>query len=187
VEWLDNPSFPWLVLHGEKGVGKSHLANILALLFMAKSGRPARSICWSPWIKEQHRRIERSKAGHELDEGGDVTALFHVPFLVLDDISTGQVGASAWALELLFTVLQERQDKLTVFTTNIGLSDRRNQPSRFRKMLTDQAERLNGSKATYLDLVEKICDRFGMGPGRRVKRYVKLIGRVGSYRQAVEE
>lgn len=171
VEWLDKMDVPWLALIGSKGVGKTYLAKILGVLWMTKTKTLAKHVKWAPWLNQQRARIGQSVAGKDVSEEPDIASLYHVPFLIVDDLSTGRVGASTWALETLFALMEARTDRPTVFVSNAPLADRIDENSGkrlfspYRRQLLTQANKANGDRIIYLDLVEKVCDRFSQGLG----------------------
>ena len=177
IIWLRNTERKsdryWLSLVGNKGTGKTHLGCILGTLWMMKHQTLAKRLPWAAWLNQQRSRIGKSVAGQDVSHIPDVTAVYNVPFLIVDDLSTGRVGATIWSLETLFSIMEERdRNRLpTVFISNAPLADTINPDtnkrtfSPYRRQLIAQANRANGDKATYLDLVEKVCDRFSQGKG----------------------
>lgn len=172
ISWLDRASNskPWLVLIGGKGVGKTRLAQILGTLWMLKTQTIAKHIAWTAWLNKQRSRIGQSVSGKDVSDLPDIASLYDVPFLIVDDLSTGRVGASTWALETLFALMEARRDRPTIFISNAPLADYVNGDGRrkfspYRQQLVAQAAKANGDRATYEDLVEKVCDRFSQGLG----------------------
>lgn len=177
VRWLKDlekdPDRYWLSLIGNKGVGKTHLACILGTLWMIKTRTIAKRLPWAAWLNKQRSRIGQSVAGQDVSRIPDVTSAYTVPFLIVDDLSTGRVGATVWSLETLFSIMEARDENRlpTVFISNAPLADVVDEEtgkrtfSLYRRQLIAQAARANGNRKTYLDLVEKVCDRFSQGKG----------------------
>lgn len=104
----------WLCLHGAYGAGKSHLAAAIALDW-ASRGRQVR-------YRSTPGLLDALKAGFA---DGTSDATFHdvltCDLLVLDDL--GAEHLSGWARERLFRLLNERQHRATIITSNVHPDD----------------------------------------------------------------
>lgn len=110
--WMMGEGLPWLVLTGDWGVGKSHLAEG-AVRALVERGEYVR---WQPVVNllTEMRRMVAAKA----DMDGFLDRVKITPWLVLDDL--GRERATDWAQEALYRLVQGRQvSRLrTLVTTN---------------------------------------------------------------------
>ena len=173
----------WLWLWGDKGVGKTHLATIAGVLWIARQQRGAYLANWADWISKMQRRISHDTRYKPIPpelEDAHIQTLVDVPFLILDDVSTGHTVTTLWALDQLYVLLNGRIGKPTVITSNLAIWS-------YTKLLLHPPSKVNGERETYIDVAEKVADRLGTGPGGYVMREVQLKSKDGSYRQEVAE
>jgi DNA replication protein DnaC len=117
--YADNPK-GWLVLLGETGCGKTHLAAAIGHYLRAREMKV--EFCVVPDLLDALRSASRENA-----DGGDVDdvleAVRTTPCLILDDL--GVHSATPWAQEKLFQILNYRYNaKLpTVITVGCALDD----------------------------------------------------------------
>jgi len=113
-----------LWLYGSTGVGKSHLAmSILKALNQSKE-----HTCLFVDVDEMLRKIKHSFNDREtrFTEEYFVELLTEVDFLVMDDLGaeTGNIEtlkqATDWTSKILRAIINGRQDKVTIFTTNLS-------------------------------------------------------------------
>lgn len=106
----------WLVLYGNYGAGKSHLAAAIAHVAIEHGMRVRyRSL---PGL------FDALKAGFE---DGSSDAIFDdllaSDLLILDDLFDSDIRASDWRRSRLFRLLNERETKPTVITSNRRIDD----------------------------------------------------------------
>lgn len=115
-DWLHGGMYPWLLLIGDFGVGKTGLA--IALIKQAiTEGRSAVFRVTPELLSEIRATYGRGAGPSELDL---VTALKGVDLLALDDL--GAERMTDWVEEKLFEILNHRYNerRRTVITTNLG-------------------------------------------------------------------
>lgn len=106
-----------LTLHGKFGVGKSHLAKVISDMAIAKGYS---SIFIS--IPKLLRKIRATyNKDSEVNEDQLLEMLESVDVLVLDDIGTEK--GTDWARERLFDLMDSRQGKHTIYTSNYSPKD----------------------------------------------------------------
>lgn len=123
---LNNNELINVWLKGKPGVGKSHLSISLLKALNASKDRT----CLFVDVDEALRRIKGSFNNKEskYTEEYVINLLSEVDFLVLDDIGaeTGNIDtekeASDWTNRVLRAIINSRQDKVTIFTTNLSSS-----------------------------------------------------------------
>ncbi len=109
-EWLPGN----VLLYGSYGTGKSHLA-ISATKLAINNGHTALFISVPKLfskIKETYNRDSK------ITEDGLIGLINSVELLVLDDIGA-ESGREAWCQDKLFLILDGRQGKRTIYTTNL--------------------------------------------------------------------
>ncbi len=109
--------FPWLVLHGPPGVGKSHLASAAVNLLLARGEFVVYMTAPEMLIA---LRESFSKQGESFGDALD--KYLKCEWLVLDD--WGAEKASDWASEVWFTIFNSRYRNglATMVTSNLNLS-----------------------------------------------------------------
>lgn len=131
-----DPRYPWLYIHGSYGAGKSHLA---AAICHERQQRGAvvryRSV---PGMLDALRR-EMNRSG----ESDLMQDLITCDLLVLDDIGTEHL--TAWAEERLFRIINERQGKALILTSNLHPIDLQNRPDRTEKINARIGSRIDGN------------------------------------------
>jgi DNA replication protein DnaC len=120
---------PWLVLHGEYGTGKSHLAAAVIHYMVDLGWRECYFRVWTRYINRLQATMDRKRQaddefGHETQ--ADILAeLTRGAVVAIDDID--KQPASEWTRSKLFDVLNTRYNKIipTVLTFNTSLADRK--------------------------------------------------------------
>lgn len=169
LNYLARGGSPWVYLSGECGMGKTHLACVLAVTWAivkdrvmnwSKRGRvPALFVNWSDWLNDRRESYSDSEVQVSL------RPLISVPFLVLDDVG---LELTAHSLKHLYLLLEARRTKPTILTSNIKLSELR--------------ARLKGVGGDAGDWAEKVRDRLAKGTGGSVSAELVFASRFGSYR-----
>ncbi len=116
-EILDSPSIEWLVLIGNHGTGKTHLAVAIANKRLTQ-GRPAIFIV-VPDLLDRLRATFSPTSTVTYDELFETART--TPLLILDDL--GAQSSTPWAQEKLYQIINERYNRRlsTVITTNLSL------------------------------------------------------------------
>ena len=116
--FADQPS-GWIVLSGNTGSGKTHLASAIANE-LTDSETPALMLT-VPSLLDRLRATFAPDAPHSFSEMYNLVE--RVGVLVLDDL--GAQSSTSWATEKLFQLLNERhvRELPTVITTNLALRD----------------------------------------------------------------
>jgi DNA replication protein DnaC len=115
-----------LLLIGNYGTGKSHLAVSIAKEVMNKKYMPALFISTPKLLTKLRSTYNRSS--YESEEGL-INKLSRVSLLVLDDLGSEQSKASndsneqTWATSKIFEIIDNRIGKHTIFTTNYDISE----------------------------------------------------------------
>jgi DNA replication protein DnaC len=110
----------WLVLHGENGNGKSHLAAAIANHLVERGRVPVLFITVPDFLHSLREALRGN--GQEGDEySARLNAAREVDVLILDDL--GAERLSEWAEEVLFVILDHRYrgERPTVVITNLAL------------------------------------------------------------------
>lgn len=140
---LENPSN--LLFHGRSGVGKSHLAKSIADKLME---RGYTTIFIS--LPKLLRKIRSTYSGDaKINEDKLFSILVDVDLLVLDDI--GAEGRTDWATERIFDLIDSRQGKSTLYTTNYdvkGMLERFGERD-FSRILNDDSTAIFVSGENY--------------------------------------
>ncbi len=120
---------PWLVLHGEYGTGKSHLAAAVVWFLIDAGWRDCYFRVWTRYVNRlqatmDKRRNADDEFGHETQ--ADILAeLTRGVVVAIDDID--KQPASEWTRSKLFDVLNTRYNKIapTVLTFNTSIMERK--------------------------------------------------------------
>jgi DNA replication protein DnaC len=120
---------PWLVMHGEFGTGKSHLAAAVVRFFIDDGDRHCFFRVWTRYINRLQATMDKTR--HTDDEFGhetqaDILAeLTRGHVVAIDDID--KQPASEWTRSKLFDVINTRYNKMapTILTFNTDLEDRK--------------------------------------------------------------
>ncbi len=116
---LERPRFEWLVLLGNHGSGKTHLAAAIAN-YRLQQARPAIFVVVPDLLDRLRATFAPSSdvSYDELFEAARSTAL-----LVLDDL--GAQSTTSWAQEKLYQIINERYNRRlpTVISSNLSLDD----------------------------------------------------------------
>lgn len=104
----------WLCFHGAYGAGKSHLAAAIAHLRVSAG--------WSVRYRSVPGMLDAIKEGFK---DGSSDMVFHdvlgADLLILDDL--GAQHLTGWGYERLFRIINERQHRPTIITTNVHPDD----------------------------------------------------------------
>ena len=159
---------PWLWLYSQKyGVGKTHLAAMLSVHWIAVTETPAKLISWSRFLQST-----RDSFGSDVKPAVYLEELIEIPFLVLDDLACGRSWSSQWATEQLESLIDGRKSRNTVITANY-------EPESFIRALRNADNTRNWSRT---DVINKLIDRLGRGRGGSVA-VMDMLPSTGSYRQ----
>jgi DNA replication protein DnaC len=101
-----------LILSGNYGTGKSHLSVAAAKMLMEEG-----ITCIFVTVQKLMTLIKQTfDRGNNLNEGDLLTALEDVDVLILDDIGAEQL--TEWSMPKLLEILDARQGKCMIYTTN---------------------------------------------------------------------
>ena len=125
----------WLVLHGPKGNGKSHLAAAITNYLIDEQGTAALFLTAPDLLRSLRQEIQASVEGRSGESSAMLDAVQEVPVLILDDL--GAQRWTEWAEEQLFLLLdfRYRLESPTVVITNEELETL---PSRIYSRLGDR-------------------------------------------------
>jgi DNA replication protein DnaC len=120
---------PWLVMHGEYGTGKSHLAAAVIRFFVEEGDRRCFFRVWTRYINRLQATMDKTRHiddefGHETQ--ADILAeLTRGHVVAIDDID--KQPASEWTRSKLFDVINTRYNRMapTVLTFNTAIGDRK--------------------------------------------------------------
>lgn len=156
VDWYNGlPDSGALVLAGDVGCGKTHLANALANLY----GR------WRISYYEEVELVKKIQATYDdktQSEESIIRALFRSDLLILDDLGTYTTKNEGWLLNLysrIFNDYMTVREKPILITTNLPM---------FAKGDNTGLEARIGARS-----FSRLCDALG---GIRSGRYVDLFG-----------
>lgn len=109
-----------LVLHGEPGTGKTHLA-IAATLACCERGLRAEFWPWQRVLREMQLRFDAQDDSAQAFE----ERLARVPVLVIDDLGAEQRSRSGWSAEVFEHLLDSRlsSGRSLLVTTNLAPAD----------------------------------------------------------------
>jgi DNA replication protein DnaC len=126
----------WLVIHGPKGNGKSHLAAAITNYLIDERGVAALFLTAPDLLRSLRQEIQASVQDKSMNNAALLDAAQEVPVLVLDDL--GAERWTEWAEEQLFLLLdfRYRMESPTVVITNEELETL---PSRIYSRLGDRA------------------------------------------------
>jgi len=113
VETFDIKEPRNLLLYGNYGTGKSHLSVSITKALMEKE---ITSIFIS--MPKLHTTIKNTYNRKDKTESDIMQGLEKIDLLVLDDI--GAESDTDWAIQKLFEILDSRQGKHNIFTTNLN-------------------------------------------------------------------
>ena len=115
----------WLVLYGNYGAGKSHLAAAIVRHALAAGWQSCYFRAWTTYLGRFKAAWDRQRKGDYNGECEDdiIRELQHGDLVVIDDLD--KRAPTDWALSTLYTVLNDRwQHNLpTVLTFNYGPGD----------------------------------------------------------------
>lgn len=110
-----------LLFTGECGVGKSHLAKVIADGVMKKENPETETKYTAIFINvpKLKRKIRSTyDSDSEISENEVFETLENVDLLVLDDL--GAEKQSEWTMESIFDIVEGRQGKNTIYTSNLN-------------------------------------------------------------------
>ena len=109
-----------LLLMGEVGCGKTHLAAATANRVLDKGGE-AQFLVVPEFLDQLRFSYRRENEG--LDEADIISRAYNVPLLILDDL--GAHNYSDWVCNTLFTIINHRYNRNLpcVITTNLSIHD----------------------------------------------------------------
>lgn len=165
LEWLLGllgHSKPWLVFFGENGLGKTHLAVMLAKFWVLRTSQDARIINWSCWLMERRESYGNNKQV-------SLQELIDVHFLVVDDIG---LECKEHSLKHLYMLLEGRATKPTIITMNLDL-----------RRYKDAVKEASASNLAATLYAKNIADRLNPGPGGLVHKQLRFHSPQGSYRK----
>lgn len=165
LEWLLGllgHSKPWLVLIGDNGMGKTHLAVMLAKFWVLRTSQDARIVNWTIWLMQRRESYGNGKQV-------SMQELIDVHFLVIDDIG---LECKEHSVKHLYMLLEGRTMKPTVITMNLDLGDYKAQ-----MMVSTKG---NVGARLY---AKNIADRLNPGLGGRVHKQLEFRSPQGSYRK----
>lgn len=169
IEWLLGllgHSKPWLVLVGENGMGKTHLAVMLAKFWVLGTNQDAHIINWSIWLMQRRESYGNGKRV-------SLQELINVHFLVIDDIG---LECKEHSLKHLYMLLEGRAVRPTMITMNLSLGEYKDE------LLLKSRGKDNVAARLY---ARNIADRLNPGPGGRVHKQLAFSSPQGSYRKIV--
>lgn len=167
IEWLLGllgHSKPWLVLIGQNGMGKTHLAVMLAKFWVLRTNQDGRIINWSIWLDQR-------REGYSNGNRASLQELINVHFLVIDDIG---LECKEHSLKHLYMLLEGRVVRPTVITMNLSLGEYK------EELMFKSRGKENVSARLY---ARNIADRLNAGPGGRVHKQLAFRSVQGSYRK----
>lgn len=134
---LDSPRN--LLFQGEYGLGKSHLAVAISknLIYLGYSC----IFVTTPKLLTKLKATFNKKS--EITEDQILTALENVDCLVLDDIGAESIRkddqGESWALDKFFEIIDSRQGRHTIYTTNLNSVElvRKYSPRNYSRMMKD--------------------------------------------------
>lgn len=111
-----------LFFHGDTGLGKSHLSYSIYKKFVERE-KPSVFIDLPSLLTMIRNTYNKSESG--LNQERIMNAIQTCELLVLDDIGAEYVkpdanGFESWAADILFQIVNARQGKKTVYTTNFN-------------------------------------------------------------------
>lgn len=116
----------WLVLYGNYGTGKSHLAAAIVRHALAAGWQRCYFRAWTSYLGRFKAAWDRQRRGDYSGESEDdiIKELQHGDLVVVDDLDKRK-PTTDWPLSILYTVLNERwqHDLPTVLTFNYGPED----------------------------------------------------------------
>ena len=172
LDWLldmqGDPAFKrYIWLHGPTGMGKTHIASAVAVLWSLAYDVDAVYCNWATKLAE----IKDSFNGWSAAEG--LAAEQHAGILVMDDMGAERV--TLYNLECLYRIVDSRRGRPTVFTSNYKVEN-------YLKRLRC-SDRRDDDKHAVRFQAEKIEDRMQSGQGGYLLGEVQVQSKKGSYRR----
>jgi DNA replication protein DnaC len=135
VAFAGNP-VGWLVIHGPKGNGKSHLAEAVANFLIEERSTPTLFLTAPDLLRSLRMEVQASMRGQSEGAPALLDAAQEAPVLILDDL--GAEKWTEWAEEQLFLLLdlRYRLERPTFVITNEDLGML---PGRIYSRLGDRA------------------------------------------------
>lgn len=130
-----------LLLHGSYGTGKSHLS-----VGITKTLIEQKKECLFLSLPKLLTKIKDTYNNQGVTEDELLEAIQRVDLLVLDDI--GAEKKSDWTQTKLFEILDDRSGKSTIYTTNLGSAELReqiNERNFSRMMENTEVIKMNGN------------------------------------------
>ena len=173
LDWLmylqNQPEKYHIWLFGDPGMGKTHLACVLAVLWFIAQDT---SIAYCNWAQKL-AQIRQSYGGGQT--AGDLETERRARILVLDDM--GAERTTLWSLEMLYDMLEDRRGRPTIYTSNFAVKD-------YTKRLYSSHRRDDDQVAVEM-LAAKIDDRLSFGVGGYLLSEINFDSDRGSYRRLV--
>lgn len=166
----------WVYFMGKQGRGKSHLACVLGVHWMARTRKQGMYVDWAAFLSRMRHSFDVAKRGPlpESLVNVNIEYLIDVPFLVVDDLSSTHEVMSGWAIGKLERLMEKRYGKPTIWISNLTLPDLSEQ------MMTEARD-----DRTRED-IKRIMDRMGSGLGGGRSATLNFVSNVGSYRRLGE-
>lgn len=117
---------PWLILYGNYGCGKSHLAAAIVHEVIEAGAKRCYFRVWPNYLERLMNSFGRSGDGTQKETTGEIVSeLESGNLIVIDDIDKQHPTRSGWAEEKLYTGLNRRHNRnlATVLTFNFGPGD----------------------------------------------------------------
>lgn len=160
------PDIGWrgLVLVGPCGVGKTHLAKMLAFYATVVHDLPRPLyVNWPTWVLRQKEAISRN-------EERSMEPLLAADPLVLDDLAAERV--SAYTLELLYPIV-EQEGRVLIVTSNAPIREWENR-------VESNGSDIRGEEHTAVEeKARRIADRLMVGVHGRIAAHIRMQTRSG--------
>lgn len=152
---------------GQTGMGKTHLACVLAVFYAIIEDKNLAYCNWAQRLGE----IRDSYNGHSSAEHLMVEQ--NADILVLDDLGAERV--TLWMLEMLYRLLESRRGRPTIITSNYPINA-------YCKRLY-KSDKNSDEPAAVEGLAAKIDDRLKTGRGGYLIAEIGFTSQHGSYRR----